>query len=123
MTVILSSHLLHQVEQVCDRIGIFVAGRLAALGTVDELADSASESTGWRVGVSGPPDVAAFLRAVPGVAAVEPDGNVFRVDGEPALVDALLDACRRDGVTLTRFEAVGRDLDAIYHRYFGPVAS
>ena len=38
VTVILSSHLLHQVEQVCDRIGIFVKGRLVALGTVDELA-------------------------------------------------------------------------------------
>jgi ABC-2 type transport system ATP-binding protein len=121
MTVILSSHLLHQVEQVCDRIGIFVAGRLAALGTVDELADSASESSGWRVGVSGPPDIAAYLRAVPGVASAEPDGNVFRVEGEAAFVDALLDACRRDGVTLTRFEPVGRDLDAIYHRYFGTV--
>ena len=38
MTVLLSSHLLHQVEQVCDRIGIFVKGRLVAVGTVDELA-------------------------------------------------------------------------------------
>ena len=38
MTVLLSSHLLHQVEQVCDRIGIFVSGRLVGLGTVAELA-------------------------------------------------------------------------------------
>ena len=32
VTVLLSSHLLHQVEQVCDRIGIFVKGRLVAVG-------------------------------------------------------------------------------------------
>src|SRR4029079_4612396 len=38
VTVLLSSHLLHQVEQVCDRIGIFVRGRLVTVGTVDELA-------------------------------------------------------------------------------------
>ena len=38
VTVLLSSHLLHQVEQVCDRIGMFVRGRLVASGTIDELA-------------------------------------------------------------------------------------
>ena len=37
VTVLLSSHLLHQVEQVCDRIGIFVRGRLVASGTLEEI--------------------------------------------------------------------------------------
>ena len=39
VTVLLSSHLLHQVQEVCDRVGIFVDGRLRATGSVDELAD------------------------------------------------------------------------------------
>lgn len=39
VTVLLSSHLLHQVQEVCDRVGIFVDGRLRAAGSVDELAD------------------------------------------------------------------------------------
>ncbi len=34
MTVLLSSHLLDQVQSVCDRVGIFAAGRLIGLGTV-----------------------------------------------------------------------------------------
>ncbi len=37
VTVLLSSHLLHQVQEVCDRVGIFVGGRLVAAGTIDEL--------------------------------------------------------------------------------------
>lgn len=36
-TVLLSSHLMHEVEQVCDRVGIIARGRLVAEGTVDEL--------------------------------------------------------------------------------------
>jgi ABC-2 type transport system ATP-binding protein len=38
ITILLSSHLLNQVQSVCDRIGIFAYGRLIGLGTVAELA-------------------------------------------------------------------------------------
>ena len=38
LAILLSSHLLTQVQSVCDRIGIFAAGRLVGEGTVDELA-------------------------------------------------------------------------------------
>ena len=38
ITVLLSSHHLHQVQQVCDRVGIFVTGRLLAMGNVAELS-------------------------------------------------------------------------------------
>jgi ABC-2 type transport system ATP-binding protein len=38
MTILLSSHLLSQVQSVCDRVGIFAGGRLIGVGTVDELA-------------------------------------------------------------------------------------
>ncbi len=38
VTILLSSHLLAQVQSVCDRVGIFAAGRLIGLGTVPELA-------------------------------------------------------------------------------------
>lgn len=38
ITVVLSSHLLHQVQRICRRVGIMIQGRLVATGTVDELA-------------------------------------------------------------------------------------
>jgi len=40
LTVLLSSHHLHQVQQVCDRVGIFVNGKLLAQGNIDSLAQS-----------------------------------------------------------------------------------
>src|SRR5438034_8860075 len=36
-TVLLSSHLMNEVQQLCDRIGVIQSGRLIAQGTVDEI--------------------------------------------------------------------------------------
>jgi ABC-2 type transport system ATP-binding protein len=41
-TVLLSSHLMNEVEQVCDRIGVIRSGRLVGEGTLDELRGQAS---------------------------------------------------------------------------------
>jgi ABC-2 type transport system ATP-binding protein len=44
ITVVLSSHLLDQVQRTCDRIGIMKQGRMVALGTIDELARPGAEA-------------------------------------------------------------------------------
>ena len=38
-TILISSHQLYQIQQICDRVGLFVAGKLVACGTVEELAE------------------------------------------------------------------------------------
>ncbi|OEG62758.1 ABC-2 type transport system ATP-binding protein [Halanaerobium saccharolyticum] len=43
ITVLLSSHLLNQVQQICDRVGIFVKGQLLAEGSIKDLADQLLE--------------------------------------------------------------------------------
>jgi ABC-2 type transport system ATP-binding protein len=43
LAVLLSSHLLSQVEQLCDRVGIFSRGRLIAEGSVHDLAERAGD--------------------------------------------------------------------------------
>ena len=44
ITVFLSSHLLDQVQRICDRVGIMIKGSLVAAGRMDELAGRSSES-------------------------------------------------------------------------------
>ena len=39
MTVLLSSHMLHQVQKICDRIGIMISGHMVAQGSMDKLAE------------------------------------------------------------------------------------
>jgi ABC-2 type transport system ATP-binding protein len=40
MTVVLSSHLLYQVQKICDRVGIMIGGRMVAQGPMEQLAGS-----------------------------------------------------------------------------------
>jgi ABC-2 type transport system ATP-binding protein len=122
MTVLLSSHLLHQVEQVCDRIGIFVNGHLAGIGTVAELAGRLHDKWVFEVGVDPGPqlgDVATNLRAISAVRELESDGPGRWIVNATADIHAeLLAAVHSTGATLDHFVRRGADLDAIYHRYF-----
>jgi len=67
-TIILSTHLLAEVTQVCDGVTIINEGRLMASGTLDELTASARSTDGvvLKLRKSGP-ESAAALRAIPGV--------------------------------------------------------
>src|ERR671920_1532634 len=58
LAVLLSSHLLAQVQSVCDRVGIFAAGQLIGVGTVEELASAVGDDVSHvEVGLElGDPD-------------------------------------------------------------------
>ncbi|MGA4579823.1 ABC transporter ATP-binding protein [Limisphaera sp. VF-2] len=49
ITVMLSSHLLDQVQRICHRVGIMIKGRLVALGTIEELARRKGADSGRPV--------------------------------------------------------------------------
>jgi len=71
-TVILSTHILPEVEATCDRVIIIHRGRVLALDTPANLNRRVRQTTQVVVEVSGPPaEVLAALRAVPGVRTVE----------------------------------------------------
>jgi ABC-2 type transport system ATP-binding protein len=82
-TVILSTHILQEVEALCRRVLIMNAGRLVAQGTPDEIAKGIKESLVLSVTFKGAldPDAADSLAAVPGVRSVSalralPEGRV-----------------------------------------------
>ena len=55
LTVLLSSHILGQVQSLCDRVGFFSAGRLVAAGPLEELAGGTDRTVELEVGIDGPP--------------------------------------------------------------------
>jgi ABC-2 type transport system ATP-binding protein len=125
VSVLLSSHLLHQVQQVCDRIAIFVRGSVAAMGSVADLARS--QQTGaqiqMEVGADGDPtSIAETLRSVPGVSDVRNDTHDVRIwvvtgdsDIHEGVARALIAANQIPWLLRNR----GMSLDEIYQRYFG----
>jgi len=122
LTVLLSSHLLHQVEQVCDRIGIFVGGRLVGIGTVADLAGTLPGQWVFELGVDPGPSVANLpdlFRSVAGVQEVESDGpGRWIVTAGSDVHSELLAAVAGSGCAIDHFVRRGADLEAIYHRYF-----
>ena len=73
-TVFLSSHILGEVEALCDRVAILRAGRLVEAGTLAGLRHLSALSVEATFS-SAPPD----LSLVPGVSDVEVDGNRVRL--------------------------------------------
>ncbi len=78
-TVILSTHILSEVQAVCDRIVIINAGRIVADEKAENIARTVEEIRRYNFTVAGPQrEVLRVLRGVPGVAQVEVFGA--RVD-------------------------------------------
>ena len=122
LTVLLSSHLLHQVEQVCDRIGIFVSGQLVGIGTVAQLASQLQDRWIFELGVDPSPgsaNLAKLVGSISGVHNVEVDGpGRWIVSASRDVHTDLLATVSSAGCTIDHFVRRGADLDAIYHRYF-----
>jgi ABC-2 type transport system ATP-binding protein len=74
-TVFLSSHILSEVEALCDRVAILREGRLVELGTLEEMRHLSSLLV--EVTFAGP---APDLAEVPGVRSFRLDGRVARMD-------------------------------------------
>jgi ABC-2 type transport system ATP-binding protein len=111
MTVFLNSHLLGEVESVCDRVAIVDRGRIVRQGTLDELLREALEVTLTL----GPHDDTA-LRRIEEYGAIEArEGREIRVrldafDDVPRLVDALV----RGGVAVYGVTPRRRSLEDVF---------
>ncbi|MDQ7799737.1 MAG: ABC transporter ATP-binding protein [Armatimonadota bacterium] len=121
LTVLLASHLLHQVQSVCDRVGLFHRGRMVLEGTVDELREQVLGGA-YRIHVQARGvEVERALREVPGVVRVtRTDGDTYRVE---ARVDCRAEIARRV-VASGELLALSVDrpgLDEVYARYFQQV--
>ena len=128
LAIMLSSHLLTQVQSVCDRIGIFAAGRLVGQGTVAELAAQFGDGSALievELELPDPAHVeraATTLRSLPSVESVQaPDrgGSVWRIVVRPANAEgrvrqAVLVAAVEQDLRLTALRLVVPSLDDIY---------
>jgi ABC-2 type transport system ATP-binding protein len=111
-TVFLSSHILSEVERVCDRVAIVRGGRLAALETTDSLLEKRRKRVTMLF--SKPVEAAAFAK-LPGVSDVQAEGAAVRLrlhDG----VDAVVKEAARH--TLLDMSIVHPSLDEIFMSYY-----
>jgi ABC-2 type transport system ATP-binding protein len=119
-TVFFSSHILEQVEAVCDRVGILRDGRLVAEDTVEGLRSSVDSGATLTVTVDEPTDEAiAAARSVEGVSdvAVRSDQSAIVVTTEDASKTAVLSAIEDTGVEVRDFSTQKASLEELFVTY------
>jgi ABC-type multidrug transport system ATPase subunit len=96
-TVLLSSHLMNEVEQICDRVGIVRKGRLVAEGTVEDLrAEDA-----LRVRVEPVDEARRVILAMNGVGEVTVRDGSLRIATDPARSAAINRALVNAGLNVS----------------------
>ncbi len=119
--IIISTHLLEEVEAVCSRAIIIAHGRILADGTPAELAQRSRYHNAVRLGIAGGADanVRAELAALPGVSAVEQavgeaGGLTVLPRGGHPVVGEIADLARNRGWTITGLQVERGRLDDVF---------
>jgi len=122
ITILLSSHLLHQVQEVCDRVGLFYRGRIVLEGTVRDLAQQVLGGA-YRVKLEAAngtgESLAQVLGSLPGVVRIHCDGSdQYVLEANRDLRDEAASTVVQVGGKLRALDIEAPSLDEIYTRYF-----
>jgi ABC-2 type transport system ATP-binding protein len=113
VTVVLVSHFMDEVEELCDRVAILEQGRIAALDTPAGLVDMAGGDYHLRFRPTAELDPRALL-ALPGVRDVSTSGNQVTVTGTGDFASAVTTELARRRIVVADLRIDGRSLDNAY---------
>jgi ABC-2 type transport system ATP-binding protein len=110
VTVLISSHLLSEIEQVCDSVTIISRGRRVASGPVADVL-AAQDKGEYLVQVPDAEAAQRILAEAGGTARVEPPGLLVSGVADPAWITETLG---RQGLWLTGLAPVAPDLESVF---------
>ncbi len=117
-TVFMCSHILSDIEVLCDRVAIMRQGRLAETGRLEELRAHAGDKLRIEITVAGA-DAAAIAEKLPALdgASVEPTAGGARIEvADERDVDAALAALRQAGGRLVSVQPIKQSLEELFAR-------
>jgi len=121
-TIVISSHLLAELAEVCSHLGIMRAGELVAEGAVGEIMNAVAPEVRVLVQLLGPSDANTawqILEAHPACRTVEAAGAstlIAQFEGTPQDRAAILGELSRSGVQVTDFEVEHPTLEEVFLR-------
>jgi ABC-2 type transport system ATP-binding protein len=121
LTVLLSSHQLQQVQQICNRIGIIVRGRLIVQGHMDQLGRAMLKERQWNflLEVSGNTDgLERDLHGINGVDEIEKRSNGLFLRCTRDVRPDLISLVGRKNLQLLQLRSEDPTLEEIYLKYF-----
>ncbi len=117
-TVFFSSHVLGQVEAVCDSVGILREGELVAKDSVEGLREAVGSGATLEITAEGTDDDALdAVRALEGVDAASIDGATVTVQCDPEAKTAVIGALEDAGVAVEDFSTRESSLEDLFLAY------
>ncbi len=124
ITVLVSSHQLHYIQRICDRVGIMSQSQMVAHGTIEDLAQQSREGEGIVIEMEFglvTDDLQDALKAVPGVDSVSVRGNLVTVECQLEARGRIANVAMQHGDSLLSLRSGDSVLENIYLRYFQQV--
>lgn len=124
ITIMLSSHLLYQVQKVCDRVGIIARGRLVVEGSIDELGRRMTSEGQNVIEVEVDklgPGLVESLSLLLGVKNVDSVGNLFTIRSDRDVRADVSKAIVESGRLPLTMKSHDYALEEIYLKYFAEV--
>ena len=122
-TVILSTHILSEVQAVCDRVIIINKGKIAADKKIDEITTAVTGNRTLSAKICGPAkEIAAAVNGLSGVRRVETEENldmdsttfIIETDGEVDIRKPLFNLLAAKGWYLIGLEAGGTNIEDVF---------
>jgi ABC-2 type transport system ATP-binding protein len=120
-TVLISSHQLYQIQKICDRVGIFVKGKLLAVGPIDTLGEKVFEGQPLTLELNVEPvdeRLISLIQSIGEEIKVTSDQNQLSIESIDDIRKPLLRILSEHNYKVLFLKQRGRDLDDIYSRYF-----
>jgi len=119
-TVFFSSHVLGQVEAICDRVGILREGSLVAQDSIRGLREAVGTDSTLRIRVAGDaiPELDA-VEALDGVSSATTDGETVVVSCRDDAKTTVITTLEDQGVTVRDFETSEASLEDLFLAYTG----
>ena len=121
LTVMLSSHQLQQVQEICSRVGIIVRGKLIVQGEMDELGRSILKGRQWNFLLEVRGDANGLereLQAIPGVDEIEKRHQGLFLRCTTDVRREVVTVVARKGLQLLQLRSEDPSLEEIYLKYF-----
>jgi ABC-2 type transport system ATP-binding protein len=121
LTVMLSSHQLQQVQQICSRVGIIVKGRLIVQGEMDELGRAILKGRQWNflLEVGGNPDsLDRSLQSIEGIDEIEKRSQGWFLRCTKDVRPEVVSLVTTKGLPLLQLRSEDPTLEEIYLKYF-----
>ena len=124
-TIFFSSHILNDVQDVADRIGIINRGKMLHVGTFDELSARLEVPKDVEIVLSRTPDKElprSILSRLTGLEHLGPNRLIAHVKADADLdetIDVLIDEMRRAGYRIRSIRPLIPDLEEMYVRFVG----